>query len=464
MKVNQEEVIDRQTVLNIELEDEDLDPYLDRGYRRVVQRTVIPGFRKGKAPRRIVENFLGRENLLNEVLDSMLPEVTSQAIDRQELEAAGLPRIELLNLTPLTLKATVPLKPEIDLGAYREIRIDKDSAEVTAEDVQERLEQLQHSMASWEPVERAVKMGDMVTMEATGTVDERTILTETDAVYFLDEDSTRPFPGFSQKLEDLVLDEAQEFTLDIPEDFPDTAIAGKEAHFSVTIKEIKERVLAEIDDEFAKSVGDDYETIDALRENVEQELKTEAENKSKEQHNESIVKALVEGATIELPPLIVEHEVDHMEENRQMVLQRINVRMDDYLQSVGKTQEEMRGEMETEAIESLNRAFVLSKVAELEGVEVTDEEVEEKTQSLLSEYDDEAEKPEVTDDMRDSVRRMLLSEKIMDRLVSIAKNEAPPLAEPESEPAAEEAEDSKNEETPQEETTEEGEKSDDAEA
>ncbi|MCH7787350.1 MAG: hypothetical protein IIC22_07555, partial [Chloroflexi bacterium] len=306
--------------------------------------------------------------------------------------------------------------------------------------------------------------GDMVIMEATGKVDERTILTETDAVYFLDEDSTRPFPGFSQKLEDLVLDEAQEFTLDIPEDFPDTAIAGKEAHFSVTIKEIKERVLAEIDDEFAKSVGDDYETIDALRENVEQELKTEAENKSKEQHNESIVKALVEGATIELPPLIVEHEVDHMEENRQMVLQRINVRMDDYLQSVGKTQEEMRGEMETEAIESLNRAFVLSKVAELEGVEVTDEEVEEKTQSLLSEYDDEAEKPEVTDDMRDSVRRMLLSEKIMDRLVSIAKNEAPPLAEPESEPAAEEAEDSKNEETPQEETTEEGEKSDDAEA
>ncbi|MCH7786051.1 MAG: trigger factor, partial [Chloroflexi bacterium] len=183
MKVNQEEVIDRQTVLNIELEDEDLDPYLDRGYRRVVQRTVIPGFRKGKAPRRIVENFLGRESLLNEVLDSMLPEVTSQAIDRQELEAAGLPRIELLNLTPLTLKATVPLKPEIDLGAYREIRIDKDSAEVSAEDVQERLEQLQHSMASWEPVERAVKMGDMVTMEATGTVDERPILTETDALY-----------------------------------------------------------------------------------------------------------------------------------------------------------------------------------------------------------------------------------------------------------------------------------------
>ncbi len=460
MKVNQEEVVDRQTVLNIELEDEDLDPYLDRGYRRVVQRTVIPGFRKGKAPRRIIENFLGRESLLNEVLDSMLPEVTSQAIDEQEIDAAGLPRIELLNLTPLTFKATVPLRPEIDLGAYREIRIDEESAEVTAENVEERLEQLQHSMASWEPVERAVKMGDMVTMEAIGTVDERTVLTETDAVYFLDEDSIRPFPGFAQKLENLVLDEAQEFNIGIPDDFPDTAIAGKEAHFSVTIKEVKERILPELDDEFAKSTGDEYETMDALRENVEKELKTETENRAKEQYNESIVKAVVEGATIEMPPLIIEHEIDHMEENRQMVLQRINVRMDDYLQSVGKTQEDMRSEMETEATESLNRAFVLAKVAELEGVEVTDEEVEDKAQSLLSEYGDEEEKPEITDEIRDSVRRMLTSEKTMERLTAIVKGEAPALAEAESEPVTEETENSNDEETPE----EEGEQTDNAEA
>ena len=464
MKVNQEEIIDRQTVLNIELEDEDLDPYLDRGYRKVVQRTVIPGFRKGKAPRRIIENFLGRESLLNEVLDSMLPEVTSQAINEQEIDAAGLPRIELLNLIPLTFKATVPLKPGIDLGAYRDIRIDEESAEVTAENVEERLEQLQHSMASWEPVERPVKMGDMVTMEAIGTVDENTVLTETDAVYFLDEDSTRPFPGFAQKLENLVLDEAQEFTLDILEDFPDTAIAGKEVHFSVTIKEIKERILPELDDEFAKSTADEYETMDALRENVEKELKTENENKIKEQYNESIVKAVIEGATIEMPPLMIEHEIDHMEENRQMMLQRINVRMDDYLQSVGKTHEDMRSEMETEAAESLNRAFVLAKVAETEGVEVTDEEVEEKALSLLSEYDDEAEKPEITDEIRDSVRRMLMSEKTMERLTAIVKGEAPALAESESEPVAEETKDSNDEEAPQEETTEEGEQPDDAEA
>ena len=195
MKITQEEVVERQTVLHIELEDEDLDVYLDQGYRRAVQRTVIPGFRKGKAPRRILENFLGRESLLNEVLDSMLPEVTGRAITEQELDAAGLPQIELMELDPFTVKATVPLTPEIDLGSYRDLRLTPESGEVTEEDIQERLDQMRHSMASWEPAERAAEMGDMVTMKALATVEGRTVLDEKDAVFFLDEHTTRPFRG-----------------------------------------------------------------------------------------------------------------------------------------------------------------------------------------------------------------------------------------------------------------------------
>ncbi|MCH9009270.1 MAG: hypothetical protein IIC21_01430, partial [Chloroflexi bacterium] len=174
MKITQEEEVDRQTVLHIELDEEDLDPYLDRGYRRVAQRTAIPGFRKGKAPRRIIEQFLGREVLLNEVLDTMLPEVTGRAIDEQSIEAVGLPQIELLDLDPLTVKAVVPLVPDIDLGSYREIRVEEETTEVGEEDIQSRLEQLQHSMASWEPVQRPVVLGDMVTMKAEGTADGNT--------------------------------------------------------------------------------------------------------------------------------------------------------------------------------------------------------------------------------------------------------------------------------------------------
>ena len=142
MKITQDEVVDSETVIHIELEDPDLAPYLDRGYRRMVQRVSIPGFRKGKAPRRIVETFVGRESLLNEVLDSMVAEVTDLAVKEQDLDATGLPKIEMVELDPFTLKATVPLRPDVDPGAYRDIRIPHVPSNVTGEDIDGRLEEL----------------------------------------------------------------------------------------------------------------------------------------------------------------------------------------------------------------------------------------------------------------------------------------------------------------------------------
>ena len=143
LKIDREEVVDRQTVLSIELDDDDLDPYLDRGYRRIVQRVNVPGFRKGKAPRSIIERLVGRESLLNEVLDVLVTETTSRAIDDQELDSVGMPRIEMVDFEPLSFKATVPLKPDIDLGAYRDIRVDEEPAEFDEDEaVQKRLEDL----------------------------------------------------------------------------------------------------------------------------------------------------------------------------------------------------------------------------------------------------------------------------------------------------------------------------------
>ena len=434
MKITQEEAVDRQTVLHIELEDEDLDTWIDRGYRRVVQSTLIPGFRKGKAPRWRVEQVVGRESLLNEVLDSMLPDVTSRAIDEQELDASGLPRIELLELEPFTFKATIPLKPEVDLGAYTDIRITEEPVEVTEEAVQERLERLRRSAAPWEPADRPVEFGDMVTIDAAGKVDGRPILEQHDAVLLLEEDAVRPFPGFSDNLVGLVSDESKEFTLTIPEDFYDSAIAGKEAQFDVAVKEIKSQILPALDDEFAKGIGDGHESLVALHQKVEEELRSETEDAVAEQYRQAVLDALLEGATVQLPPLMIEHEIEHMEADRERTLSRMNVRMDDYLRSVGKTEDEVRDESRTEAIGRLNRTFVLAKVAELNGIEVSDEEVDERLQSLLGDSagdsDEESPARQPSDELNDSVRRMLLGQKTMDRLVDIARGETPVEAEP----------------------------------
>ena len=145
MKITQDDVVDRQTVLHIELEDDDMDPYMDRAYQRVVQRVNIPGFRKGKAPRRIIEQYFGRESMLNEVLDSMLPELTNQAINEKDLDAVGLPSIEMEELDPFQFSAIVPLRPEVDLGGYSEIRIEKEQPKIEDDAVDSRIEPVSYT-------------------------------------------------------------------------------------------------------------------------------------------------------------------------------------------------------------------------------------------------------------------------------------------------------------------------------
>ena len=157
MKVTQEEVVDHQTTLRIELEEADLNPYLDQGYRRLAPQISLPGFRKGKVPRHIVEGFMGRESLLNEVLDNMVFEVTSKAIEEQDIDAAGMPKIEDLDLDPVSFTAIVALRPEVELGDYKAIRVPHETDEVTDEVVTERIDSIRESMGSWETVERPLR-------------------------------------------------------------------------------------------------------------------------------------------------------------------------------------------------------------------------------------------------------------------------------------------------------------------
>ena len=423
MKVTQGEIVSRQTVLHVELEDEDLDPYLDRGYRRLVQRTSIPGFRKGKAPRRIVESFLGRDSLLREVIDSMLPEVTSRAIEDQGLEAGGLPSIELLEMAPITFEATVPLRPGVDLGAYAEIRVPEEDVEVTEDDVQARLEEMRNGMGTWEPVERPTQMGDLVTMDAKGTVEDRVLLDVNDAVHLLEEDGVRPFPGFSQHLVGIPLGDTKEFEAPLPDDFEDESVAGKEAHFSIALKDVKERVLPDLDDEFAKGVGDGYEDLAELRSKIETDLRTEAENAERGRYREAAMSALLEGATFELPELIVEHEVNHLRQRRQEALSRFDIRLEDYLRSMNSTEEEMNSSMQDDAEERIKRSVALDDLARVEEIEVSDEEVEQRLQDFLSEAGDGGNRPRDMESLRSSVRQVSLAEKTMDRLVAIAKGD-----------------------------------------
>jgi len=421
VKITQDEIEQCQTVLHIELDEDDIDPYLNKAYNKVVGRVNIPGFRKGKAPRNIIEQYFGKESLVNEALDSMLPELTGKAISEQELDIVGMPSISLEGMEPVSFSATVPLMPSIDLGDYKEIRVKKKSTRITKKVIDERIDQLRTSVASWEPADRTVQIGDMISASIVGNHNKEEIINETDGVYLVNEEIERPFPGFANKLIGLEANISNTFELDIPETFADKNLSGKTITFDVNITDIKERILPEITDEFAQSLGAEYENMESLKSEIKKSLKSEAENESTRNFQESIIVELIKTAIIELPPLLIQRESEHMVSEQERMVQQANMVLDDYLQSMGTTREQLIEDSKTEAVNRLTRSFILSKLADEEKVEITDEQIENRIEELFADSEENLPDASQTAEMKSYLERSMRMEKTMEILEQIAE-------------------------------------------
>ncbi len=427
MKITQDDIEQCQTVLHIELDEEDIDPYLNKAYKKVVSRVNIPGFRKGKAPRSIIEQYFGKESLINEELDSMLPELTSKAISQQELDIVGMPSISLEKMDPISFSATVPLTPTIDLGDYSSIRVKRKSTRITKKVIDERIEQLRTSVAAWEPADRKIQTGDMVSANIVGVHNNDEVINEPDGVYLVSEEIERPFPGFANKLIGLESDTPSTFELDIPKDFNDEKLAGNTISFNVTVKDIKERILPEVTDEFAQSLGAEYEDLDSLKSEIRKSLKSEAEAEAIRDFRENIISELIDNATIELPPLLVQLESEHMVNEQERMVQQANMVLDDYLQSIGTTREQLIEESRTEAVNRLNRSFILSKLADVEEVEISNEEIETRIEELFADSEENLPNASQTIEMKDYLERSMKMEKTIERLEQIAEGKNIPV-------------------------------------
>ncbi len=420
MKITQEEVVDNQTTLRIELEEADLNPYLDQGYRRLAPQISLPGFRKGKVPRHIVEGFMGRESLLNEVLDNMVYEVTSKAIEEQDIDAAGIPKIEDLDLDPVSFTAIIALRPEIELSDYQSLRIPYETDEVSDELVSERIDSIRESMGSWETVERPPQMGDLLSLDARGEIDGEVFWSREDGVLYLDEEGSVPVTGFPQAMVGIEPGQETEFTLPIPEDFRDASIAGMEASFNVTVHEVRDRALPELNDEFAQSLPDEYPSLEELRQGVKANMEAEAAARAESEYETKVIQSLIDQATITIPPVMLENEAERTRNTQDQFLERANIRRDDYLRSIGKTEEEVQQEAEEEAEQRIKRTFALNKVSELENIEVTEQEIDERFNEM---YAGQRMRRQERRSRRESLDNMLKYEKTVALLVEIAKSE-----------------------------------------
>ena len=441
MKVTQGEVEERQVSLRIELDDDDLEPYVERGFRQVVGKMRIPGFRPGKAPRKVVEGMVGREGLISESLDFLVADVITKAVEQEGIDTVGFPQIDNVEFDPVTVEAVVALNPVLDLGDYRDIRVEEDPVEVSDEDVQDELEALRKQQSSWEPVDRAVAIDDLVTMNVTGTINGVEIIDETDSQYLVDPSSTLPFSGFAAELEGLEVDKPANFSLDLPDDYPDNELAEKQVEFSVTITDVKQRLLPELDDDFAKSVSDNYETLEDLIEQIRTDFEIATERQNEHEYREVAIEELVVNADMEIAPVLIQHEVDHMEERREEMMKRLGISEEDYNRFTGRTAEEIRDEMHEEAVEKLNRSHAISAFIEQEALEISDDELDGRLKQLAREGDESTGRKLTNKELRServksSVRESLLIEKALERLVLIAKGQAEEGAE-EGEPQEE---------------------------
>ena len=431
MKVTTEECPQQEAQLNIELEPDDVEKYLERAYRQTVKRLNVPGFRKGKAPRRVIEQMYGREYLLNEALDFMVPEATSQAVQDASLEVAGVPSIKIDQLDPPSFTATVPLPPKVDLGNYLELRLPKERVKVSKQQIDAIVEQLQLDMALWEPVDELVAFEDLVNVTIHGWVVGEQLMNSENVDYVPREHSRAPVPGFAESVIGMARDQGKEFTIDVPEDVDNPQVAGKSCRFEVTVHEVKRKKLPVLDDEFAEGVGEGYESLKALRKSVEDDLTRQEERASEARYQEQMLDAVIRNATIEFSPLLVDHEVEHQLEDHAEAIRTGRVSFEQYQQQLewaGKSVEEVREASRPTAEVRIKRGLLIGELISRHGIEASDQEVKDELERVAAsagQQADAARKMFGSEQGKASLERTVANRKAMQMFTSIAQGDGP---------------------------------------
>ncbi len=424
MKVTLERLPESRVQLEIEIDQDRLERSLDSAYRRIAAKSRFPGFRAGKAPRAVVERAVGRQGLIREALDKLVPDAYNEAIEAEDVQAIGQPELEIQELEPVRFLATVPVRPTVDLVAYKEIRVEREKAEVTPEMLDEQLLLLRRRYATQVPVERPAQWDDILTGDVRGEVDGDSFVEDENAEFPLREGQTLFVPGLAEAFLGMAKGDEKSVEVTMPEDFRSERLQGKQATFKLKVHEIKEEQLPEADDEFANQVNaEDFPTFDSLKERITTDLQKSLDDQGDAKQRNEAVDKLVEGATLEYPQLLVEREMDHLVRESMGNDQQQFV---NYLRRLGRTEQEYRETLREAAETRVRRSLALSHLAEAEGLDVTAEEIEEELDTLVAPMGDDAARFRqmfATEDGVSTIRRNLISKKTLDRLAAIASGE-----------------------------------------
>ncbi len=412
--------------MEITIEAEKFENAIKKVYFKNAKYFNIPGFRKGKAPQNIVEKYYGKEIFYEDAFNEIAGEEYDKAIEENKLEAVSRPKIDIVTMEKgqdLVFTATVATKPEVELGKYKGIEIEKIEYNVEDSDIENNLKQMQEKNSRVISVETPVEKGNIAVIDFEGFVDGKAFEGGKGENYSLEIGSGSFIPGFEDQVIGMKIDEEKDINVKFPDEYFSKDLAGKDATFKVKVHEIKKKELPELDDEFAKDVSE-FDTLKELKDSIKERLEKDNEQKAKYEKEDAIMKVITEGMKVDIPAGMIEAEVDNMVKDMEQRMSYQGLKLEQYLKMLNKTEAEFKKDYEPQAIQAIKSRLALEAIIKAEKIEVTEKEIKEKLEEMAKNYGKTAEELEKNESIKDYIKQGIESEKAINVLVENAKEVA----------------------------------------
>ncbi|MCG3411942.1 trigger factor [Staphylococcus massiliensis] len=412
-------------LLKVTVPSEELDKALDKAFKKVSKQINVPGFRKGKVPRQIFEQRFGVEALYQDAVDILLPEAYGKAIDETEINPVDQPEVNVTQIEkgkPFEFEATVTVEPEVELGDYKGLKIEKKDTELTDEEVDEQINQSLEQMADMVVKEEgAVQEGNTVNIDFDGYVDGEQFEGGQADGYDLEIGSGMFIPGFEEQLVGLKVGEEKDVEVTFPEEYHAEELAGKKATFKTKLNEIKQKEVPELDDEVANELDPEANSVDEYKENLRKRLAEQKEQNAENAKKEEAITKATENAKVDIPDAMIKTETDRMLQEFGQRLQQQGLNLETYFQISGQSEDDLREQMKDDATERVKTNLTLSAIADTENIEVNDGDVDAELENMSKQFNISVEDIKKTLGNTDIVKNDVRVKKVIDLLVSEAK-------------------------------------------
>ncbi len=428
MSLQVEKLENNMAKLTIEVPAEELEKAIEGAYRKNRGRISIPGFRKGKAPRKMIEQIYGKEVFYEDAANALIPDAYEKAYDECGEEIVSSPQIDVVQLEagkPFIFTAEVALKPEVVLGTYKGVKVVKMDTAVTEEEIAAEIDRERDKNARIVEVEdRAVQEGDIATLDFEGFVDGEAFEGGKGTDYPLTIGSHAFIPGFEEALVGAVIGQETEVNVTFPEDYQAADLAGRDAMFKCTVTKLQEKLLPELDDDFASEVSDESDTVEEYKEEVRNKLSERKSREAKSALEDAVLEAVTAEAKMELPEPMVDTQVSQMAQDYARRLRYQGISLEQYLEMTGMTRETLARQLRPQAVKRIQSRLVLEAVAAAEGIEASQEEIDEEIESRAETYNRDVEELKETygESGRKEISQDICVKKAMEFLVENAQD------------------------------------------